>query len=55
MEQLTIDDQFIEDMKNRMKRHPYLKKKLKEMTDDGLSEDEALNIMIQVWREKIGA
>lgn len=41
--------QVIEDMKPKMKEHPVLKKHLDKMVADGLTEDEALDVMIEVW------
>ena len=42
-------EKIIKEMKNGIKTHPYLKKVLKNIMDDGLTEEDALNVMIQVW------
>ena len=47
-----FNEQIIEKMKKRMKTHPYLKKILKKLMDDGLTEEEALNFMIAAWRNQ---
>ena len=39
----------ISEMKKRIPEHPVLKQELDKLMEDGLSEDEALNIMIYVW------
>ena len=46
-------EKLFEEMKPKMKEHPVLKKHLDKMIEDGLSEDEALNIMIDVWLHRI--
>lgn len=46
-------EKLFEQMKPKMKEHPVLKKYLDKMIADGLSEDEALNIMINVWLHRI--
>ena len=48
--EVTIDiTPFLEDMKPKIKEHPYLKKVLDQMVADGLSEDEAFDIMFEAW------
>ena len=44
---------FVPAMKEWMKVHPFLKKYLKDMMDDGLTEDESLDIMIEVWLRRV--
>ena len=39
----------LSEMKKRIPEHPVLKQELDKLMEDGLSEDEALNIMIYVW------
>ena len=46
-------EKLFKEMKPKMKEHPVLKKHLDKMIEDGLSEDEALNIMIDVWLHRI--
>ena len=46
-------EKLFEQMKPKMKEHPVLKKYLDKMIANGLSEDEALNIMINVWLHRI--
>ena len=46
--------EIIEEMKKRIKTHPYLKNVLKELMDDGLTEDDALRIMILAWQNQLG-
>ncbi len=46
-------DAMLKDMKEKIKTHPELKKTLKNMMDDGLEEDEALNIMLLAWIDHI--
>lgn len=41
----------IAEMKKRIPKHP-LKKKLEELIDKGLSEEEALDVMITAWLER---
>lgn len=48
-------EKIIEDMKTGVKEHPVLKKFLdKGINEYGLSEEEALDIMIYVWLIKRG-
>ena len=42
-------EKLFEKMKQKMKEHSVLKKHLDKIIADGLSEDEALNIMIECW------
>lgn len=42
---------IIEEMKERIPKHPVLKKDLEKLMADGLSKDEALNIMVDAWLE----
>ena len=42
-------EKIIKEMKKSIKTHPYLKKVLKNIMDDGLTEEDALNVMIQSW------
>ena len=46
-------EKLFEKMKPKIKEHPVLKKHLDKMIADGLSEHEALNIMIDVWLHEI--
>ena len=46
-------EKLFEKMKPKMKEHPVLKKHLDRMVKDGFSEDEALDIMINVWLHRI--
>ena len=39
----------ISEMKKRIPEHPVLKQELDKLMEDGLSEDEALNLMIYAW------
>ena len=39
----------ISEMKKRIPKHPVLKQELDKLMEDGLSEDEALNLMIYAW------
>lgn len=49
-----MNEQLIEDMKTGMKNHPYIKQRLDEMMADGLTEDEAMEIMFAAWITKRG-
>ena len=40
---------IIKEMKERIPEHPVLKKDLEKLMADGLSKDEALDIMILAW------
>ncbi len=42
----------IAEMKKRIPKHPVLKKQLEELIDKGLSEEEALDVMIAAWLER---
>ena len=46
-------ENLFEKMKPKIKEHSVLKKHLDKMIADGLSEHEALNIMIDVWLHRI--
>lgn len=39
----------LSEMKKRIPEHPVLKQVLENLMKEGLSEDEALNIMMYVW------
>ena len=38
-----------EDIKERIKNNPSLKPTLDKMMEDGLSEDDAISVMVDVW------
>ena len=48
-----IED-MITEMKEKMSNHPVLKKEMEKIMVDGLSQDEALDIMIEAWLYHIG-
>ena len=49
---MNLDDSIIDEMKKRIKKHPVLKQHLKQGIEEyGLTEEEALETMIQVWAE----
>lgn len=39
----------IKNMKEKIPNHPVLKKEMEKLMADGLSQDEALNVMINAW------
>lgn len=39
----------IKNMKERIPNHPVLKKEMEKLMADGLSQDEALDVMIHAW------
>lgn len=39
----------IKNMKEKIPNHPVLKKEMEKLMTDGLSQDEALNVMINAW------
>lgn len=39
----------IKNMKEKIPNHPVLKKEMEKLMADGLSQDEALNVMIIAW------
>ncbi len=43
-----------EDIKERIKDNPSLKPTLNKMMDDGLSEDDAISVMVDVWAKNQG-
>jgi len=43
-----------EDIKERIKDNPSLKPTLDKMMDDGLSEDDAISVMVDVWAKNQG-
>lgn len=43
----------IAEMKRRIPKHPVLKKHLEELINNGLSEEEALDVMIAAWLKGI--
>ena len=43
-----------EDIKERIKNNPSLKPTLNKMMEDGLSEDDAISVMIDVWAKSQG-
>ena len=49
---VAIDEQFIEDMKKGIKRNKETRRILNQLVAEGLSEDEALNLMIRAWLER---
>ena len=42
-------NQIIKDMKERMKTHPVTKEYLDKMKEEGIPEEEALDLMIYAW------
>ena len=48
-----IED-MITEMKEKMSNHPVLQRKMEKLMADGLSQDEALDIMIEAWLCHIG-
>lgn len=46
-------DKLFENMKQKMKEHPFLKKHLDKMIEDGFTEEQAKDIMITAWLSKI--
>jgi hypothetical protein len=42
------------DIKERIKDHPSLKPILEKMMEDGLSEDDAISVMVDVWAKHQG-
>lgn len=47
-------DAIIKVMKERIPNDPYLKEVLNKLMDDGLSEEEALDLMITEWLANMG-
>jgi hypothetical protein len=43
-----------EEIKERIKDNPSLKPTLDKMMDDGLSEDDAISVMVDVWAKNQG-
>ncbi len=43
-----------EDIKERIKNNPSLKPTLDKMVEDGLSEDDAISVMVDVWAKRQG-
>ena len=43
-----------EDIKERIKNNPSLKPTLDKMMEDGLSEDDAISVMVDVWAKNQG-
>ena len=43
-----------EDIKERIKNNPSLKPTLDKMMEDGLSEDDAISVMVDVWAKRQG-
>lgn len=43
-----------EDIKERIKNNPSLKPTLDKMMEDGLSKDDAISVMIDVWAKNQG-
>ena len=43
-----------EDIKERIKNNPSLKPTLDKMVEDGLSEDDAISVMVDVWAKSQG-
>lgn len=43
-----------EDIKERIKNNPSLKPTLDKMVEDGLSEDDAISVMVDVWAKNQG-
>ena len=43
----------IKNMKERIPNHPVLKKEMEKLMADGLSQDEALNVLINAWLDSI--
>lgn len=46
---------IIEEMKERIPEHPVLKKELEKLIANGLSKDEALDVMIDAWLQEMKA
>ena len=42
------------DIKERIKNNPSLKPTLDKMVEDGLSEDDAISVMVDVWAKRQG-
>ena len=42
------------DIKERIKDHPSLKPTLDKMMEEGLSEDDAISVMVDVWAKHQG-
>ena len=42
------------DIKERIKNNPSLKPTLDKMMEDGLSEDDAISVMVDVWAKRQG-
>lgn len=43
-----------EDIKERIKDNPSLKPTLNKMMEDGLSEDDAISVMVDIWAKNQG-
>ena len=43
-----------EDIKERIKNNPSLKPTLNKMMEDGLSEDDAISVMVDIWARSQG-
>ncbi len=43
-----------EDIKERIKNNPSLKPTLDKMVEDGLSEDDAISVMVDIWARSQG-
>ena len=48
---ITVD---FKDIKERIKNNPSLKPTLDKMVEDGLSEDDAISVMVDVWAKSQG-
>ena len=48
---ITVD---FKDIKERIKNNPSLKPTLDKMVEDGLSEDDAISVMVDVWAKRQG-
>ena len=42
------------DIKERIKNNPSLKPTLNKMMEDGLSEDDAISVMVDIWAKSQG-
>ena len=51
---MKMSEDIIAEMKEKMSKHPILQKEMEKLMADGLSQNEALNIMIEAWLYHIG-
>ena len=51
---VSMSEDIITEMKEKMSKNPSLQKEMEKLMEDGLSQDEALDIMISAWLYQVG-